>query len=184
MKDFTGIPDIGNKLRNIRLKRGFTLEKTSKLTGVSKTMLGQIERGESTPSISILWKISSGLKISLSDLFTYDIDTLDIVKIEEGEQIYEANKKVSLYTVFPFSPETGFELFAITMEPNAEYLSGPHENAKYEYIIVIKGELNLVYKGKQYDIKAPSALKFVPDSNHIYSNKKDKELIFHNIMQY
>ena len=38
----------------------------AELTGVSKPMLGQIERGQPSPTINILWKISTGLKIQLS----------------------------------------------------------------------------------------------------------------------
>ena len=62
------IPKVGKNLRKIRNDLGLSLDETSKLTGVSKTMLGQIERGESSPTISTLWKISSGLKISFTSI--------------------------------------------------------------------------------------------------------------------
>ncbi len=67
-------PNIGNVLRRVRFERGLTLGDTSDLTGVSKAMLGQIERGESNPTVSILWKISSGLKISFSELLSSETD--------------------------------------------------------------------------------------------------------------
>ena len=60
--------NIGIVLKRVRTERGLTLEGTSELTGVSKAMLGQIERGESNPTISTLWKISTGLKLSFSEL--------------------------------------------------------------------------------------------------------------------
>jgi len=56
--------NISSALKKARMEKGLTLEETSALTGVSKAMLGQIERAESTPTISTLWKISTGLKIS------------------------------------------------------------------------------------------------------------------------
>ena len=59
--------NIGLVLKEVRFKRGLTLDEASKLTGVSKAMLGQIERGESVPTISTLWKISTGLKLSFSE---------------------------------------------------------------------------------------------------------------------
>lgn len=58
--------EIAHHLKSERKKRGLSLDATSKLTGVSKAMLGQIEREESSPTISTLWKIASGLDTSFS----------------------------------------------------------------------------------------------------------------------
>ena len=57
---------IGERLKEIRNTRHLTLDEVAELTGVSKPMLGQIERGQSSPTINVLWKISTGLKIPLS----------------------------------------------------------------------------------------------------------------------
>ena len=59
---------IGERLKEIRNTRQLTLDDAAGLTGVSKPMLGQIERGQSSPTINVLWKISTGLKIPLSFL--------------------------------------------------------------------------------------------------------------------
>ena len=59
---------IAKNLLKIRKEKGLSLEKTAELTGVSKAMLGQIERNESNPTVSTLWKIAKGLKISFSSL--------------------------------------------------------------------------------------------------------------------
>ena len=53
---------IGERLREIRVNANLSLDETAKLTGVSKPMLGQIERGQSVPTITTLWKIATGLK--------------------------------------------------------------------------------------------------------------------------
>ena len=48
------LPKVGQNLRRLRNSLGLSLDEASKLTGVSKAMLGQIERGESSPTISTL----------------------------------------------------------------------------------------------------------------------------------
>ena len=53
---------IGERLKEIRKTRGLTLDAVSEMTDVSKPMLGQIERGQASPTINTLWKISNGLK--------------------------------------------------------------------------------------------------------------------------
>ena len=59
---------VGKRLKSIRLEKQLSLDEVSKLTDVSKPMLGQIERGQSSPTITTLWKIAVGLKIPLSSL--------------------------------------------------------------------------------------------------------------------
>lgn len=60
--------NISMNLRRIRLARGYSLDMVAEQTGVSKSMLGQIERGEANPTIGILGKIVSGLRVELTDL--------------------------------------------------------------------------------------------------------------------
>lgn len=57
---------ISKALKLLRQERGWSLDATSLKTGVSKAMLGQIERGESSPTIATLWKIASGFETSFS----------------------------------------------------------------------------------------------------------------------
>ena len=70
---------IGNRLREIRMKRGLSLDEVSRLTGVSKAMLGQIERAKSVPTVSTLWKIATGLKVSFSLFMEETQDTLKVI---------------------------------------------------------------------------------------------------------
>ena len=57
---------VSENLRRIRKEKGLTLDKTAELTGVSKAMLSQIERGVSSPTIARLWQIATGLNVSFS----------------------------------------------------------------------------------------------------------------------
>ena len=52
---------IGRELKSLRQSRGLTLDELAALTGVSKPMLGQIERGQSSPTINTLWKKSAAV---------------------------------------------------------------------------------------------------------------------------
>ena len=65
MNDFSS---LGENLKAIRDKRGLNLNDVSELTGISKAMLSKIERGESVPTITTVWKIANGLKITLNAL--------------------------------------------------------------------------------------------------------------------
>src|SRR5213075_2573730 len=63
-------PVVGGNLRRLRTKRGLSLERLAQLSGVSRAMLGQIELGQSAPTINVLWKIAAGLGVTFSALLT------------------------------------------------------------------------------------------------------------------
>lgn len=176
--------NISNTLKRTRAEKSLTLEETSRLTGVSKAMLGQIERAESTPTVSTLWKISTGLKISFSEFLSGSQDNNNIVLIDELDPVYESDGKMALYNVFPFNPLTGFEYFYIKLFPGAHHVSSPHKTSTEEYVVVTEGTLEIVIGDKKYVLKAPSALLFKADEFHEYNNPYDEDVIFQNIVKY
>lgn len=59
---------IGRNLRHLRARRGHSLDRLAKLSGVSRAMLSQIETGKSAPTISVLWKVAAALDVSITQL--------------------------------------------------------------------------------------------------------------------
>ncbi|MFA9424521.1 MAG: helix-turn-helix domain-containing protein [Sedimentibacter sp.] len=176
--------NISNTLKKTRFENGLTLEETANLTGVSKAMLGQIERAESTPTISTLWKIATGLKISFSELLSTNQESNSSINIEELEPVYESEDKMLLYNVFPFDPITGFEYFYIKLLPGAHHLSTPHKPLTQEYVVVTEGKLDVIVGSKKHVLQSPSAFSFRADIQHSYSNPYEKEVVFQNIVKY
>src|SRR5262245_40576323 len=61
-------PIVGANLRRLRVKKGLSLERLAKASSVSRAMLGQIELGQSAPTINVLWKIAKALAVPFSTL--------------------------------------------------------------------------------------------------------------------
>lgn len=175
---------IGNKLKDIRNKRNLSLDEVTKLTGVSKAMLGQIERGRSNPTVSTLWKIATGLKVSFSFFIDEDQDDLKVVNQDEINPIIEDDDKMRLFPIFPFDANKGFEIFTIELEPECNHMSTPHNNGVEEYIIVTEGEIELSVNDKKFILKKGNSIKFVANKPHVYRNKKNNKAIFQNIILY
>lgn len=182
MKDPT--KRIGQEIRRIRLEQGLTLDETAQLTEVSKAMLGQIERGESNPTVSLLWKIASGLRVSLSSLLSPVEDDYEVIHIEDLPPVLTADGKMKLYDIFSFNPISGFEFFYITLDPGASHSSDPHDNASGEYVVVTHGILTICVEDRTYELKAPAALTFNPQSAHRYENRHEEQAVFQNIVRY
>ncbi len=180
----TQIPKVGQNLRKIRNDLGLSLEETSKLTGVSKPMLGQIERGESSPTISTLWKISSGLKVNFTSLLDDSSNDLHIIKKEDVEIIQEENSHMRLFPIFPFDSKSGMDIFIIELDVNCEHTSATHKNVLEEIIMVTEGCLELTIEDKSFILEKDHSLKFDGSLNHSYKNCSIDKTVFYNIEIY
>ena len=92
---------IGEKLKSIRMARTLSLDDTAALTGVSKPMLGQIERGQSVPTVTTLWKIATGLKTPLSAFLEepqteYTVTGPDEAKVVLGDRPVEVSERQAI----------------------------------------------------------------------------------------
>ena len=116
------LPKVGQNLRRLRNSLGLSLDEASKLTGVSKAMLGQIERGESSPTISTLWKISSGLKVNFTSLLDDEQNELVLVKKDDIKAIKEEEGKMVLYPIFQFSSKSGEDVFLVELDPVCKHI--------------------------------------------------------------
>lgn len=175
---------IGSKLKDIRTKRNLSLDNVAKLTNVSKAMLGQIERGQSNPTVSTLWKISTGLKVSFSSFVDEKSDDLEIIYQDNIDPLVEDNNRMKLYPIFPFDNNRGFEIFTIELEPGCNHISTPHNDDVEEYVIVTEGKLELIVNDKSFTLRKGNSIKFMGNSSHSYKNPNAKKAIFQNVIMY
>ena len=68
---------IGNRIRKLRNDISLSQEQLALKAGIAPSFLGEIERNTKKPSIDSIEKIANALEISLSELFNYNIDTLN-----------------------------------------------------------------------------------------------------------
>lgn len=165
---------VANNFKNIRKNRKLSLDKVSELTGVSKSMLGQIERGESNPTIQTIWKIANGLKISLTSLIVAKKPDILLVKKENIAPIIEDEGRFRLYPMFPFDDERRFEILDIEIDSNSMSKSEPHDENTVEYLTVHEGEITLRIEDEEYTIKAGDGIGYLADKDHSYENLTDK----------
>jgi transcriptional regulator with XRE-family HTH domain len=175
---------IGNNLNTYRKRKGLSLDKVAEMTGVSKGMLGQIERGEANPSISTLWKIANGLHISSTSLLEVKPDELVIIKKSDLTPITEGNDKYNVFPAFPFDSGKKFEMLIVDLDVGCVHCSEPHEEGVEEYIYVSRGEFELVIEGTKYELNEGDSIKFLADKVHEYRNNSDSLSTLHVIIYY
>lgn len=181
-----GIPNIGYNLKTIRRKRNLSLDKFAEMTGVSKAMLGQIERGESSPTLNTLWKIATGLKVSFSSLLSEEKENslVQLALYSEINPITEENGLMKIFPQFIFDSIRGFEMFILELKPGCNHVSDPHDHGVEEYIIVFEGTMDITVGENVYVLNKGDAIRYFADQKHIYRNISDKPVCFHHMIYY
>ena len=124
MDDINSIVSFNLKL--LRDTRKLSLDALAKLTGVSKSMLGQIERGEVNPTISTVWKIANGLKLSPTELMNRPESEYEAVDIKQLQPLLEDSGKYRNYPVIPFDSNRRFEIYYIEIDAGGQLDAEPH----------------------------------------------------------
>ena len=140
---------IAVNLKRLRAERGFSLGKLSELSGVSKVMLSQIEKGESNPTINTLWKIAGGLQVSYTKLIDEQIDAPLLIRKEES--VIAEYDGYRAYHYNTANPARDFEFFNGELDAHKEYTSEGHGMNTHEYLLVTRGEMVLRYGGEDAD---------------------------------
>jgi len=168
---------IASHLKAQRKKMKLSLDATAKRTGVSKAMLGQIERQESSPTISTLWKIASGLQTSFSAFFADD------PRLRFSESTFPDDPKMQVKTVFPYRADAGLEMFEIKLLDHHRQTSSPHGPGVIEHVHVLTGEMRVYFDGEWHLLKQGDATRFFGDQPHGYQAVSES-VVFQNIVCY
>ncbi len=175
---------IGERLKEIRNTRQLTLDDVAELTGVSKPMLGQIERGQSSPTINILWKISTGLKIPLSFFCKQEEAEYTVSGLGEKDMITEENGGMRAYPLFPFDPVRNVEVFYIEFDAGVRHSSLPHVAGVEEYVFLVQGTLKMVIGREEVILQEKQSIRFRADISHEYHNISDSACAVYNVIFY
>lgn len=182
MKEINDI--IAENLKLFRKQNGYSLEYLSVLTEVSKTMLGQIERKESIPSITTLWKIANGLKVSFAELTQDNEEFVKKITIHDIQPLTSSEDKYSIYPYFKFDIVKKFESHMVIIEAGGTLNGEPRGSSANEYITVFDGTLTLVLGDERVVVKKDESIKFNGNLFHKYLNEHDSILRLNMIIHY
>ena len=161
---------IGSNLKRLRTDRKLSLSNLSTLSGVSKVMIGQIERGQSNPTINTIWKIANGLKVPYTALIDEPVSKTMLVKKDSAIRQCSEDGKYRIFCSFSTERQRNFELFTVELDPQSSYTSDSHGENEKEYILVFDGELILETDNKKNILKSGDSIFFDASKTHIYIN--------------
>jgi transcriptional regulator with XRE-family HTH domain len=178
-------PVVGGNLRRLRSQRGLSLERLSQVSGVSRAMLGQIELGQSAPTINVLWKISSALSVPFSALISSRASGgVHVLRAEQAKLLTSHDGSFSSRALFPFDEPRRVEFYELRLAAGGVERADPHNPGTTENIVVAKGSVEIEVEGRKETLATGDAMVFEADAPHVYRNRSDGESVMYLVMTY
>ena len=180
--------EIQNKIafnvKDLRGKKGLTLDEAAKLTGVSRSMLAQIEKGDVNPTISVLWKIANGFKVSFSSLTENKTQQSEIIRFSDIKPLTELGDGYINYPIFPFQENRLFETYRIQIDIDGSLDANPHLAGTEEYITVFSGQIEVKTDTEIFQLNTGDSIHFKADVPHSYRNTGSEVAYLSMILYY
>ena len=173
---------VAKNIKRLREEKKLSMDELVKLSGVSKSMLAQIERGDGNPTISTLWKISNGMKVPFDALTVRPKSPYEIVKTAEIQPLLEDGGKVRNYSLFPDNENRRFAVYYLELEEGSYWESEPHLRGTTEFITIFTGKIEILADGQSFIVEKGESIRFRADTIHSYKNIGNESAILHMIL--
>jgi transcriptional regulator with XRE-family HTH domain len=178
-------PVVGANLRRLRMKRGLSLEKLSRASNVSRAMLGQIELGQSTPTINVLWKIARALGVPFSALISNRAaGRTTVMPAGRAKVLTSHDGSFSSRALFPFDEPRTVEFYELRLAPLSVEKADPHPPGTVENLVVNAGALEVIVGSDRHLLATGDSILFEADVPHQYRNPGDTECVMYLVMTY
>lgn len=161
---------LANNLQKVREDRNLSLDKLSEMTGVSKSMLRQIEIGQSNPTIAIIWKIANGLRIPFTALLREQTRDITLRAFKEDAPLMGKTEGYRLFPLISFNPERAFETYYVEIDPGTVLDAEPHQGNAEEYVFVLQGQIKISVADESFNVSREKFISFQADCDHRYQN--------------
>ncbi len=176
---------VGSNLRRLRVKRGLSLEKLSRASNVSRAMLGQIELGQSTPTINVLWKIARALGVPFSALITNRAaGRTTVMPAVRAKVLTSHDGAFSSRALFPFDEPRTVEFYELRLAPLSAEQADPHPPGTVENLVVNAGSLEIIVGAERHLLATGDSILFEADVPHQYRNPGAAECVMYLVMTY
>jgi transcriptional regulator with XRE-family HTH domain len=177
---------IGARVKALRESAGFSLRDLAARSGVSAPMLSQVERGETSPTLTVATRIAAGLELRLSQLLRLDEGgSVTVVRAAQRQRGGNRRRGHSFEVLTSGQPGQRAELSRHTLAPGGATGAadgeggGPlHEPGSRETALVEQGRVVLVCDGQRHELREGDCVTFDADLPHHFENRSAAEAAF------
>ena len=173
---------FGARVRALREGMELSLRDLAQRSGVSAPMLSQVERGETSPTLTVAERIAGGMELTLSQLLRLD-DADGVSVVRAADRRHGGSRRGHRYEVLtPPLPGLRAEVSLHVLAPGGATAGADdppmHEPGARETAVVLEGRLRLICGGVPHDLDMGDSVTFESDLPHHFENPGAEEARF------
>jgi len=155
------------RLKEARRAQGLSLDAVAKLSGVSRSMVSQIERGESSPTIATLWNLTRALQVDFAGLLDEGAqDQIEVLRTGDVPSIENRGAGCTIRILSPPEDAGRHEVYELRFVEGGVLDSQPHRRGAREHLTVIEGKLVVTSGGAVEKIGQGDTARYAADVPH------------------
>lgn len=176
---------VGENLAALRRARGLSLDVLARLTGLARSLLGQIELGTISPSVSVVWKLARAFDVPFSAMLaTAQPAAISVLTAATAKRIVGNDGRFSSRALYPLAGEPDAEFYELVLAPYSREDAQPHQPGTRENLVVAAGRLELTVGTEHFTLTKGDAIVFGADVPHSYENAVREECWIYLVMTY
>jgi transcriptional regulator with XRE-family HTH domain len=170
-------PEVGHILHRLRLAQKLTLDELARASDVSKSVLSQIERDQTNPTVGTLWRLANALGVRIEDLLRSPGrgDGICVVDEHTTPVLVSSDRRCRIRVLGPVEMAGRLEWYEMRFDPRGALVSEPHEPGTVEHLTVLEGKVE-VESGTAHDravLATGQTARYRADQAHAIRNPFD-----------
>ena len=172
---------LGRRVKQLRAERSWSLERLAGASGVSRSMLSQIEREQANPTLAVTVRISNGFGISLGELLRMSTatPTVSVIRVDDRAFHFRSDKLIRIRTLSPLNLEKDVEFYEVALQPGGALRSAAHFEGTREFLTVQKGQIRVESGDDSETLNIGDSANYRADISHaIVNTGKGEAVVF------
>ena len=168
-----------NRVTELRKKHNLTLDQLASASGVSRSMLSQIERGQANPTLTVTFRIAQAFGMSIGELLDqpWQSSTIEVVHGEDKSNLFRADSECQIRTLSPLHMEKNIEFYELRIAPGASLDSAPHFEGTKELLTITGGKATVFSGESSCHLATGDSAHYRGDLSHRIENTGTAELV-------
>lgn len=138
--------NLGRRVKKLRGDRGWSLEELASASGVSRSMLSEIEREKANPTLTVTFRIARAFGLTLQELIESaeaSASKIQVIRASDRAQVFRSDKHHEIRTLSPLNLEKDVEFYEVRLRPGGALRSQPHFEGTREFLTVEEGSVRI-----------------------------------------
>lgn len=170
---------VCQRVLELRQSRGWSLDVLSRASGVSRSMLSQIERKQANPTLAVTARIAGALGMSMAELVEQAAPStgIELIRATDRTAVFREDENCTIRTLSPLHLEKDVELYELRLHPESALKSAPHFEGTREFLTVQKGRVIVLSDTHEAELAKGDSASYRADVTHQIRNPGRTEAI-------